>query len=269
MTENEPFFSIVTSVYNRSHIIVRTLESIRIQQHITYEVILVDDCSSDDSVDVIRNYISEYDLPWQVVTSDINRGYLSAVNKGVSHSKGGFVIPMDSDDYFPNSNTCHEMMNIILAHPSQELFMFRCITEDGDKLSNNPEFNGVLSFKDYFLKKVSGEYLPVPSLKSFTETPFNEELRLGSGLTWRKITEKAGSVFISSLVVRIYDNTGDDRLSNRGKAYVENMLKYALTDLRTNFHNYLKYDISGGLRVLKRIVSLKKQHFKLNQKKYI
>jgi glycosyltransferase involved in cell wall biosynthesis len=269
MEGNSPFFSIVTAVYNRSHSIVRTLESIRIQQNITYEVILVDDCSNDESVSVMQSYISEYDLPWQVVTSDINRGYLTAVNKGVSLSMGGYVIPMDSDDYFPNSNTCHEMMNIILAHPSQELFMFRCITEDGDKLSNNPEFNGVLSFKDYFSRKVSGEYLPVPSLKSFKESPFNEKLRLGSGLTWRKITEKAGSVFISSLVVRIYDNTGDDRLSNRGKAYVENTLKYALTDLRTNFHNYLKYDIARGLRVLKKIVSLKKQLLKLNQKKDI
>ncbi|KYG82856.1 glycosyltransferase family 2 protein [Roseivirga echinicomitans] len=264
MTENEPFFSIVTSVYNRSHSIIRTLESIRIQQNITYEVILVDDCSSDDSVDVIRNYILEYELPWQVVTSDINRGYLTAVNKGVSFCKGAFVIPMDSDDYFPNPDTCHEMMKIIQSQPNQELFMFRCITEDGDKLSNNPEFNGVLSFKDYFSRKVRGEYLPVPRLKSFRESPFNEKLRLGSGLTWRRITERAGSVFISSFVARVYDNTGEDRLSQPGKAYLENTLKYCLTDLRTNLHNYLKYDIRRGFKLLKKIVSLKRQLLKLS-----
>jgi hypothetical protein len=110
---------------------------------------------------------------------------------------------------------------------------------------------------------VSGEYLPVPSLKSFKESPFNEKLRLGSGLTWRKITEKAGAVFISSFVARVYDNAGEDRLSQPGKGYLENTLKYCLTDLKMNLHNYLKYDIQRGFKLLRKIVSLKKQLLKL------
>lgn len=96
---HNPFFSIVIPTYNRAHIILPTLESIRLQTFKDFEVIIVDDGSTDNSSQVINDFIERYNLEnhWHYFKKEnAERG--AARNFGTLKAKGKYVNWFDSDD---------------------------------------------------------------------------------------------------------------------------------------------------------------------------
>lgn len=92
-----PRFSIVIPVFNRADLVERTLESIYAQTFTDYEVIAVDDGSSDHSVQVLRRH-----EPRVRVLAEPNRGVSATRNAGVRASRGEYIAFLDSDDlWFP------------------------------------------------------------------------------------------------------------------------------------------------------------------------
>src|SRR5690606_15270989 len=75
------------------------LESIQDQSFSNYEHILVDDCSSDNSVEIIREY-AEADNRIKLIQLDANSGAGVARNTGIKAAKGRFIAFLDSDDYW-------------------------------------------------------------------------------------------------------------------------------------------------------------------------
>ena len=95
VTSNSPYFSIVIPVYNRAKLVGRTLRSCFSQTFADFEIIVVDDGSTDESVQAVQ----EFDDPrLTVVCHERNRGVGPARNTGVSHAVGEWIVPLDSDD---------------------------------------------------------------------------------------------------------------------------------------------------------------------------
>lgn len=89
-----PFFSIITSTYNRGNIINKTIESVLAQTFIDYEYIIIDDGSSDNTKQVIEGYKNtKIKYHW---IENHERGY--ARNLGVSLATGKYITFLDSDD---------------------------------------------------------------------------------------------------------------------------------------------------------------------------
>lgn len=94
--------SVVIPVYNREKTIVRAVKSVLNQTYKNIEVIIVDDCSSDNSRVVIENAFSENNNV-RYICLEKNSGACVARNRGVQLSKGKYVAFLDSDDAFlPN-----------------------------------------------------------------------------------------------------------------------------------------------------------------------
>lgn len=90
-------YSIIIPVYNKANYITRLLDEIVNQSVEDYEVILVDDRSTDDSVAVINKYIS--DKPkFRLLENDINHGPAYSRNRGIEAAQGEYVLFIDSDD---------------------------------------------------------------------------------------------------------------------------------------------------------------------------
>ncbi|HUN55058.1 MAG TPA: glycosyltransferase family 2 protein [Smithella sp.] len=90
-----PYFSIVIPMYNRERLIARTINSFLNQDFENYEIIVVDDDSTDKSVDVVKKYT---DPRIKLIRHELNRGVGPARNTGVAEAKGDWVICLDSDD---------------------------------------------------------------------------------------------------------------------------------------------------------------------------
>ena len=91
--------SIVIPNYNRAHLIGETLDSILAQTYTNWECIIVDDVSTDNSVEVINNYIfKESRIKLFIRPINYPKGANACRNIGMSKSQGDYVIFFDSDD---------------------------------------------------------------------------------------------------------------------------------------------------------------------------
>ncbi|HAE61826.1 MAG TPA: glycosyl transferase [Eubacteriaceae bacterium] len=92
-----PICSVVIPVYNRENYIAQTLESVRKQSFSDIEIILIDDCSTDGSYDLMRE-LSKADHRISVYKNEKNLGVADTRNKGVALARGKYIALLDSDD---------------------------------------------------------------------------------------------------------------------------------------------------------------------------
>lgn len=95
--KNNLVFSVVIPTYNRAHLVKRAIKSVLLQTYPGFEIIIVDDCSCDNTEEVIQETIKE-DKRVRYVKLDKNRGASAARNRGVEQSKGDYIAFLDSDD---------------------------------------------------------------------------------------------------------------------------------------------------------------------------
>lgn len=92
-----PFFSIIIPTYNSSEFIEMTIESVFKQNYQDYEIIVVDDGSTDETINILKKYTSSIEIIMQG-----NKGPGAARNKGIEIAQGIYVAMLDSDDvWFP------------------------------------------------------------------------------------------------------------------------------------------------------------------------
>ena len=89
-------FSIITPTFNRAHLLSRAIESVLAQSFSDWEMIIMDDGSSDNSGDVVRIF-SDVDLRISYHYSE-NQGAAAARNLGASFASGRYITFLDSDD---------------------------------------------------------------------------------------------------------------------------------------------------------------------------
>lgn len=94
-----PMISFVVTSYNYEKYILKTLESIKAQSYRNFEIIIVDDCSKDNSCKIIEDFISEnQDLKITLIKQSSNQGQMASMIKGLESAQGQFISFIDSDD---------------------------------------------------------------------------------------------------------------------------------------------------------------------------
>ncbi|MBI2590504.1 MAG: glycosyltransferase family 2 protein [Candidatus Blackburnbacteria bacterium] len=138
---NQPLVSILLPVYNAEGYLRACLDSILAQTYKNFEVIAVNDGSTDNSLKKLRNY-AKTDSRIKVFTNKTNRGIGYTANIAMFHSRGQFVARMDADDIML-PNRLKLQINYLQSHPQTVLVGGQCIVIDeegritGEK--RNPE----------------------------------------------------------------------------------------------------------------------------------
>ncbi|MCK9466326.1 MAG: glycosyltransferase [Thiopseudomonas sp.] len=97
-----PTFTVVTPSYNSALFIAETIESVISQSLTGWEMIIVDDCSSDNSVQVIQSYVDQ-DIRIKLTQLSENSGAAVARNIAIEAAQGRYIAFLDSDDaWLPN-----------------------------------------------------------------------------------------------------------------------------------------------------------------------
>lgn len=90
--------SVIIPVYNAEECLPVALESLKSQSFRDFEVVFVDDCSTDSTPAVIEAFQNESGIPCKIVRQKVNEGVAAARNKGLSTAEGEYLAFLDADD---------------------------------------------------------------------------------------------------------------------------------------------------------------------------
>ena len=110
--------SIITVCRNSEKTIVRALDSVYGQRHITIQHVIVDGVSSDDTLDLIRAHPN----PNIELVSEPDAGIYDALNKGLVRAKGDVVGFLHSDDIFASDETVARMVGLLEEHDVEGVY---------------------------------------------------------------------------------------------------------------------------------------------------
>lgn len=128
------FFTVVIAVYNCEKYILQTLKSVSEQTCTDYEVVIVDDCSTDRTNEIISGYIGDK-ADWHLYRNEINIGVALSRNKAFDLSEGEYIAILDGDDvWYPEKLECQKA--IIMAEKVQLCYTsYSFIDEDSKRYS--------------------------------------------------------------------------------------------------------------------------------------
>lgn len=99
--ENSPLVSVIVITYNSATTITETLDSIKNQDYQNIELIITDDCSKDDTTNIVEKWLDENGscfVQSELVTTTKNTGVSANLNRGIAKSHGTWVKPIAGDD---------------------------------------------------------------------------------------------------------------------------------------------------------------------------
>lgn len=112
--------SVIIATYKRPHLIRRALDSVAAQTLRPAEIIIVDDCSGDDTQAVVHSWSVRNDVPVRFVAMESNRGAGAARNRAMAVARGEYVAFLDSDDeYLPHA--LEQLVEPLLHFPAAVL----------------------------------------------------------------------------------------------------------------------------------------------------
>ena len=98
----KPLVSIITPLYNSEAFIEDTITSILNQTYSNWELLLIDDCSTDNTIKIAEHFVSKHPNI-KLIKNQVNSGAAISRNKGITEAKGNFIAFLDADDLWkPN-----------------------------------------------------------------------------------------------------------------------------------------------------------------------
>ena len=128
-----PKLSVIIPVYNMEKYLCKCLDSVICEDLDNYEIVIVNDGSTDSSPAICEDYAKRYPQLINYISTP-NGGLGAARNVGFEHSKGDFIFFLDSDDYLCE-NALKEAMDALNSDIDILVFDFVNVTEDGRILS--------------------------------------------------------------------------------------------------------------------------------------
>lgn len=167
--------SVIVPVYNAEKYLPKCLDSILSQNFTDFQLILINDGSTDNSITICENYEKEYNNI--KVISQYNKGVSQARKVGVENAEGDYITFIDSDDYLPHNNVFEIMSNSLAIENNTDI----------DLLIGGGSENCLLSVDEYLKKILLGNSAYTgPCAKWYKRKLFNDfvfdihrEIRVG------------------------------------------------------------------------------------------
>lgn len=129
--------SIIIPNYNNEQYLTQCIDSCIKQDYKDIEVIIVDDCSNDNSIGIIKNFQKKYSNI-RLIENDSKMHVATARDIGIRNSSGEWITTLDSDDFFISTDKISSEVNLVTKHQSKEEIIaysgITMITEDGTRL---------------------------------------------------------------------------------------------------------------------------------------
>jgi len=228
-SERKPRFSIIMATYNRAHLLPRAVTSILGQTYQNFELIIIDDGSSDNTDEVVESFRGDNRVI--CYKNKENAGLEASLNKGLDSSSEDYVIFLDDDDELL-SDTLETAVDKFAALATTGVRTIRFDGVDaltGKVTGRGIDKDGYMSYEDQLCGVISGNYLEVIDRSLFGEFRFDEK---GWGetasLLWLKVLYQA-KVFHVAKAAYIDHKEHGNTISRDFRGQVEHRSNYLWT----------------------------------------
>lgn len=173
--------TILVAVHDAAPFLPQCLDSLLQQTLRNIQIVCIDDCSTDSSPEILRNYAAR-DSRIEVITLDANHGQAYARNQGLKIAKGNYVTFLDSDDWF-SPDALQQAVDVFNSFPQTDCVLFSVtMWHEGDGKPTVPysmQSFTVLSGHEAFERSlqwdIHGIYITRKSL--FDRHPYDDSCR--------------------------------------------------------------------------------------------
>jgi glycosyltransferase involved in cell wall biosynthesis len=128
LINQSPILSIILPAYNAATYIAETIESVLHQDYTNFELLIIDDGSTDTTAQVVHPFTSDQRVIY--IKDEHNIGLIQTLNKGISLAKGKYIGRIDADDIWHNPNKISMQMEYFDTHPDTVLIGTSAIAID-------------------------------------------------------------------------------------------------------------------------------------------
>ena len=287
--QNNPLVSVIVPVYNVERYLDECLNSIRQQTYENLEIIVVEDCSTDNSLNTLIKHLEDSRV--KLIQHEKNSGLSAARNTGIDAAKGDYIMFVDSDDHIHNNliqlcldNTSKKELDLIVF----DFQSFYDGVKIDNKLNKNKKYESKLFNQSEYLKYhhfawlkflradiLKNNILRFPVGYYYEDWPFHWELafnnyrilhlsaplyyyRLRSGSITSSGDQKLIHIYYSHRVIlekmRSYDISLSAKIILARKIY--DGLWFVLTQIKFEYLNQAILEAKNQLKITNNILKL-------------
>ena len=180
--------SVAIASYNVGKYIETCLQSVLNQDFDDYEVLICDDCSTDDTLDIVKRIIQEHPKgnKVRIDQGEKNQGTAVIRNNGIDHSRGKYLMWVDGDDYLPENAISILYAKMQETHADMVMGNHHRFDDEDETSINNSsrKVNYSTRFKPYYIespyaiaqwmKSRNSTYYPVPLWNKLFRITFSQ-----------------------------------------------------------------------------------------------
>ena len=210
--DKKPLFTVVMSTYNRAHLVPRAINSVLNQSYQNFELIIVDDASTDHTEEICRSFQSANNKI-RYYKQKQNKGTLAAKNQGIDLATGDYIAFLDDDDELLKKaleTAFHKFRE--LAPEDVKIIWFNCMDfEKGRRSGSGLSQEGFIRYEDLLCEKVVGDFWLVMQREIFShkEMRFDERLWGQENILWLQLHREFKAFYVPRVLYLAYREHGE------------------------------------------------------------
>ncbi|MEM1518491.1 MAG: glycosyltransferase family 2 protein [Nitrososphaerota archaeon] len=204
-----PLVSVITPIYNRASFLPRVWQSLKAQTEGNFEWIIVDDGSTDNTPELVEQLQKE-DNCIRYIRFNTNKGINFVRAKGAEESKVPYLVFLDSDDTFYDSNTLAVMLSEIRSTPDDiGAVAFIAVDEHGKPMAFLEQDRIILGYEEIVCEqKAKGEFIMICKRDYLNSAPWSPYQGLESLHRWAR-ARLFRILYIKSPGIRVYGDASN------------------------------------------------------------
>ena len=223
--------SVITPCYNGAKYISETIESVIAQTYAKWEMIIIDDGSKDNSVEIARNYAKQ-DSRIQLITQE-NAGSAAARNNGIRRAEGQYIALLDADDLWDTTFLEKQIAYMKEKGAVCVCCSYRRIDDKSREILHPLKVKSTITYKDMMVMNRIGCLSGLYDTAKYGKVYLREELRSirDDYAYWLDIVKMEGIAVGNSEILASYRMLPDSTTGNKKRLIKKQFVFY---------HDYLK-----------------------------
>lgn len=186
--------SIITPTFNAAKFLAETIQSVQNQSYENWELFLIDDCSTDETVAIAQEFCKK-DTRIQLLQLAQNSGAGVARNKGIECAKGTYISFIDADDLWKPEKLAKQIAFMKLHNLPFTFTFYDQIDENGNLLNISITCPTLIDYKMLFYCNWIGNLTGIYKVAFFGKIPISSIKKRQDWILWLEIVKQIDSAF--------------------------------------------------------------------------